>query len=303
MGRCINLPIIKVLATEAGLGLNNQILGLVWDQNRKRAVRFESKQANPLMVVAEFDGSHWSVVNPIGAAPPSRNGGAFAWDGNLKKVILFGGEDRADTWSWDGRAWAQLNSGALSTRSGHAMAWNPSRGRVLLFGGHRSGALVGDTWEWDGSAWSLLQVSSPPATSRAGLGWDAQRQRMMLHGGVTEGGFTTLETWLFDSQWKLLETSYSSSSGIPKYGLFGQSVAELPGFGMVSISTNVSKYSEFGYGLKDRQWDWLQMTGNSEAFYRGEYTASVRATPTNDGLMVVQASPTAIQTLSLSVPP
>jgi hypothetical protein len=194
-----------MLTTETG---NHAVLALTWDPERSRAIRLVALTGDALGV-DEFDGSTWHSVTASGATPPARIETTWAWDGNLKKVVLFGGLDvdqaaSSDTWSWDGQQWQQLSSGTLTARSGHAMAWNPSRNKLMLFGGQRDSADVGDTWEWDGSTWQLVPVTGPSARQKSGLTYSTALQSVVLLGGYHSGSLG--DTWAFDStgNWSML---------------------------------------------------------------------------------------------------
>ena len=72
----------------------------------------------------------------------------LAWDGNLGRVLLFGGERLAGglsdaTWAWDGGSWTRLDvPDRPAPRRNFAMTWDPESGRVLLVGGAGPGARV-----------------------------------------------------------------------------------------------------------------------------------------------------------------
>jgi hypothetical protein len=91
-----------------------------------------------------------------------------------EKLVLFGGTDFnsvfADTWTWDGTAWAQVSDAGPSGRSAATAA--PLNGSVVLFGGTsgETGAQLSDTWTWDGTSWTQINVSGPSGRASAMMG-------------------------------------------------------------------------------------------------------------------------------------
>lgn len=109
----------------------------------------------------EWDGERWKEI-PI-KGPPARDHHAMAYDAERKKVVIFGGFNRAylgDTWEYDGRQWVQVDSTGPMVRGGKpGMAYDKARKRIILFGGGIGGGTslqpqaMNDTWEWDGRRW------------------------------------------------------------------------------------------------------------------------------------------------------
>jgi Galactose oxidase, central domain/Kelch motif len=62
----------------------------------------------------------WNVLNPP-CSPPARWANAFrpamAFDDWRGELVLFGGRDRNDTWTFDGQTWSPAASGAIATPS------------------------------------------------------------------------------------------------------------------------------------------------------------------------------------------
>jgi N-acetylneuraminic acid mutarotase len=123
-------------------------------------------------------------------------------------AILFGGagadDDLADTWTFDGTSWAQLDVVGPSARDSAAMA--PLGDNLVLFGGEDAqGNDLSDTWTFDGTSWTQLDIAGPSARDSAVIG--PLGTRLILFGGVTAttvemGTETTYtehgDTWAFD---------------------------------------------------------------------------------------------------------
>jgi hypothetical protein len=151
----------------------------------------------------EWDGSTWIERTPV-VGPPARVEHAMAYDASRGRVFLFGGAGRdwenlplflADTWTWDGSAWAEVawSPSTPAGRAGHAVAYDSARERLVLFGGYEwrsgghqpMGTTFADTWEFDGSAWSeRILAPNPGARKDHFMAYDGGRSRIVLFGGA-----------------------------------------------------------------------------------------------------------------------
>lgn len=115
------LGFVRVLAN------SGSVLTLLQSATADRAVA---------VLVASGPGQ-WTSVNPAGAVPILTAYAAAQLPGG--GIVAFGGSDGtsalADTWKWDGAAWAKLTATGPSARLSAAMAFDASRGRVVLYGG------------------------------------------------------------------------------------------------------------------------------------------------------------------------
>lgn len=79
---------------------------------------FGGFDGNYLSDTWEWDGKTWKQVASLG--PPARGGKpGMAYDGALRKVLLFGGgigggtaakpQAFNDSWAWDGKEWANVS--------------------------------------------------------------------------------------------------------------------------------------------------------------------------------------------------
>ncbi|MFO1029440.1 MAG: kelch repeat-containing protein, partial [Planctomycetota bacterium] len=155
---------------------------------------------------ALWDGSTWTAMP---AGPSARAYAAMAYDSARQRTVLFGGRsgaypmdwtDLAETWEWDGTAWAQRAVVGPPARGDHAMAYDSVRGVVVLFGGNdNSGPLFGDTWEFDGTAWiQRTPAIAPSPRAGAACAFDPILQRVVLHGGSNLSGTFYGDTWEWD---------------------------------------------------------------------------------------------------------
>lgn len=167
--------------------------GFVFDQARGRFVAFGGGSASGRMngEVWEFDGDRWSRS---AASPPAPRGShAMVYDPVRKKVVLFGGmgvrageQDApvlADTWEFDGTAWAEVRVAGPSARLGAGAAFDSKRGVMLLFGGANHDRVFNDLWSWNGATWRKLAENGPEPRVMGYLAYDRRRDRIVLFGG------------------------------------------------------------------------------------------------------------------------
>ena len=117
------------------------------------------------------------------ASPPS----VVAPDSSVAaNAVLFGGYNvggyhetsyLADTWTWNGIAWTQVDVTGPPARFNAVMA--SLNGNVVLFGGEDGdGEELSDTWVWDGTSWMERNAAGPPG--REGAVMAALNGRLVL---------------------------------------------------------------------------------------------------------------------------
>lgn len=138
----------NVVVVFGGFSSTSQLLGDVWELGGPCTART------------------WTQVSTTNG-PTARKSSRLAFDRARGVSMLFGGEDgneRADTWEWDGTTWTN-RSAAISPppRFEHAMVYDQRRRAVVMFGGTADTLVLGDTWTWNGTAWvKLSPITSPP---------------------------------------------------------------------------------------------------------------------------------------------
>jgi len=191
----------------------------------------------------EWDGKAWSQACTSapcnGSAPAARIDAAMSFDGGRGKIVFFGGNSvagsRADTWEWDGAAWALACDGSSgcpspAPRAGHVMAYDVARKQTLLYGGRDShGTILGDLWAWDGARWAQL-CGGAPCTATQPLGrvfstmvYDTARQSTLLYAGcsgVVQGvgcAATPVDAWEWNgAAWHDIPTApYANPGPVP----------------------------------------------------------------------------------------
>ncbi len=192
---------------------------MAYDSVRGRTVLFGGQNFR-LADTWEWDGIRWTEVTPASGLPnpAPRTSHAMVYDSVRQRVVLFGGLDGgdtelADTWEWDGTAWAEVTAPEDGPNPpatyDHAMAYDSVRGRVVLFGGNGGLAYLEDVWEWDGASWTSMPAASearPGGRLNHAMVFDAVRQRVLVAGGQTSPFELTNELWSWDgARWAELK--------------------------------------------------------------------------------------------------
>jgi len=108
---------------------------LAYDSARDRYVMFGGWANGDLDDTWEWDGSTWTQMFPS-LAPTPRWGHRMAYDPNLQRVVLQGGNNGpAETWLWDGVSWVPLAATGPNVRN-HGLHYDSVNGRLLSFGGY-----------------------------------------------------------------------------------------------------------------------------------------------------------------------
>ena len=119
----------------------------------------------------------------------------MTYDSARGRTVLFGGSNylhrpQADTWEWDGQAWAQRTPPAAPTNpvlADFKVVYNSTRQRVVMFWASLDAAAQhqSQTWEYDGQTWTRMNPAmSPPVRTGFALAYDSTRDRVVLFGGI-----------------------------------------------------------------------------------------------------------------------
>jgi len=151
----------------------------------------------------EWDGTNWTQLTPT-TSPSPRMAASMVFDPNMKKMIMFGGHfavhwqyDTDETWTWDGKTWAQLSPTTKPVGSSNdSMVYDSRIGRVILAGGHlKTGVRRSTVWTWTGTNWQTMTgTGSGPMASSAGMAFDSRLGRSSFFGGSRSTSLSS-ETW------------------------------------------------------------------------------------------------------------
>lgn len=165
-------------------------MGFAYDSNRHVCVLYAGNHdAGRWADTWEWNGTTWSL-RMADSPPDNRSFHAMAYDEDLQKVVLFGGQIpgglfKNDTWTWDGTNWVQLAVSGPSARVGHGMTYESACGGIYLFGGLSPTTVLGDLWKFQGGAWTLVQAEQPQPGPRRNqqMIFDRARGTLMFFGG------------------------------------------------------------------------------------------------------------------------
>ena len=195
--------------------------GMAWDEAGERLLLFGGSVDMELRGDTwAWDGTEWTEVATTG---PRARFVSLMTDTRLGGILMQGGHwvdgndggFLADTWFWDGTAWAEVN---VDTGPGQRVngpgTWDANHGGVVLFGGgtNETGQPAGDIWLWDG-AWSQVATeTAPPARNGHALAFDEHRDVLVLVGGLDRpGGRQVLDVWELDADgWRHVESGAES---------------------------------------------------------------------------------------------
>ncbi|HEX8412169.1 MAG TPA: kelch repeat-containing protein [Thermoanaerobaculia bacterium] len=205
--------------------------------------------------VAEWNGETWNSIGELDKAPDRRRFAQLAYDGNLKKIVMFGGYDnvnfRDDTWTWDGKEWIELKPKTKPPhRSQMSMWYDPLAKKTIVYSGvgrrniDERVTRYADMWAFDGTNWALVNVTGETPGIRFGAqtAIDPRNGKVVLFGGLhatigekdAVSQFYDNDTWTWDgsaSRWTKIATAnaptprqngafeYDAASG--KFILFG----------------------------------------------------------------------------------
>lgn len=184
-----------------------RLSSLVYDPTLRRTVLYggyEFFTRNYSPETWTWNGSQWTEVK--GKHPGYRALAAMFYDPNQNKVVLYGGIGRksregsltrfADTWSFNGRDWVEVqNANSPPARYNAYVGLDPTTGLTHLFGGKNLvEQFTNEHFVWNGTSWSqITRANTPSPRQGGGLAWDPSTQALTLYGGFS--GWTLAEVW------------------------------------------------------------------------------------------------------------
>jgi hypothetical protein len=195
---------------------------LAFDPAQKQTVLFGGDGTDDTANTWGFDGAwHELCAEPACGGPGARVGAGLAASPGRGVVVLFGGydsasgENRCDTWEWDGalKAWSPRLSPACTANGDAAgrvgLAMTDLGTRVVYFGGRAGNgsappALTNDLNAWDGASWSSLcdgtclsNAPEPRAAATLVHATTAGHDELILFGGRGDSDLLN-DVWAFD---------------------------------------------------------------------------------------------------------
>ena len=174
---------------------------MAYDSKRRVTVAFDLETRETW----EF-GSKWTKV-ATKDSPEKREHTQIAFDSGRGLVVLYGGIAKGvgtltDTWEYNGKAWANVQTVGRPAAGAGCMAYDVKNKVCVLHGG-----ALNETWLYDGKDWTKKATATTPgARNYAGSCWDPVGQRVLLYGGSKDNALSH-ELWAYDGDdWTLLDT-------------------------------------------------------------------------------------------------
>lgn len=139
----------------------------------------------------EFDSNVWRTL-ALGVAPSPRSHAAMTWDGEQRRVVLFGGiapggTELQDTWVYAPTGWRRIATPiAPPARHDLGLVFDLSDGEVWLYGGQTGGTSLGDLWSFDGSTWRERSIAGRSPIARADHVMGLAGGDWLVHGGTAD---------------------------------------------------------------------------------------------------------------------
>jgi hypothetical protein len=170
---------------------------------------------NDVWVLSLGDKPEWTRLYPAGTPPSRRHLHSAIYDPLRRRVIVFGGIDRAvgyrdDVWALSLDAtptWRELQTLGTgpSARASHSAVYDPARDRMIVFGGYGSGEhargtrLFNDVWALSLSGpleWRPLTPAgrAPSARYDQSAVYDPRRDRVLVFAGY-DGSAPLNDIW------------------------------------------------------------------------------------------------------------
>jgi cysteine-rich repeat protein len=210
-----------------------------------------------------WNGSTWAKTPP--PSPSWREGAAAAYDLDLHRIVVVGGENFAtglnQTWEFDGTGWKLFDLQPWSAgRFNAVMAYDGGRKEMVLYGGqtdYSGTTLLGGTFVRSGTTWTeKFPGSSPGGRAQQAMAYDASRGQLIFFGGFIEASpYYANDTWQWDgTNWTKLTPAHAP----PARGRAAIAYDPLRG--------NLVMFGGFGAaGVLDDTWvwdgaDWIEQT-------------------------------------------
>jgi N-acetylneuraminic acid mutarotase len=166
----------------------------------------------------------WTKLSTVGS-PDARFNMGMVYDGDQKKIVIFGGfsaVDRVgDTWIYDisANTWTAVTPQVSpSRRSDMGLAYDSGAKKVVLFGGYGLGdRILGDTWTYDVEAntWTQMSLGIHPTARYGGIMvYDSYTGKVLLFGGHMQQDERDLgydnEVWAYEYEsdsWEKIPTT------------------------------------------------------------------------------------------------
>lgn len=173
--------------------------------------------------------------------PTARRNHAMCFDAGHGVTMLYGGDNRTDTWTWNSTIWTQL---AATGPQGvaMAMAYHAASNQVVMVG-------AGGFWSWSGFAWTpvgSMSVGGP--ISEVAMAYDPGRAQTVVFAVVQNGTYPVV-TFVWDG------------SGLSQRATATTPVGGAPSMALDPVSNRLLLATEYNGAAWFYEWNgsnWLQ---------------------------------------------
>ena len=236
------------------LGTGGPPLGVIeYDRKQEQLILVGANPAVGLLDTHVWNGAVWELAKPGSlASGPQLPATLLVYDEASQHLVLCGGPQSSQCWSWTGADWQSLPTSGVVGDIGvtGGTAWDARDQRIVQFGGMFSDdplATLFDTWFLEDTVWTRHQPSTPEPREYASVAHDPQRGETWLTNGWVNHGNSAeymLDAWIFDGSWR-------EAPPVPDTGLhsmvFDAGREQMLAFGGVLLFTNQ---------LVNQTWSW-----------------------------------------------
>jgi len=256
---------------------------MAFDSARNRIVLFggRTKQA-VLNDTWEFDGLHWTQMNPANPPPGISLDPKMAYDSRRKTMVMIRLESATNpmvVWEYDGVDWKSLTPAIAPAGDPFSLAFDEERGLTVLFKDGSNPSSAPETWEWDGTIWRQRSPTRhPPGVIQNAMAFDPVRRKVILYGGYSSGGGATASTRTHE--WDGVQGEWNElASGSPP-SRSDHAMACDPAHGRVILFGGYYPFSPKAYRPGTWQWhrgSWTRLVTAAEPPLRHSYGAALDA--------------------------
>jgi cysteine-rich repeat protein len=233
---------------------------MAYDSVKQRLVMFGGFDGanSPSKQTWVYQNQKWSMLLEPAAdviVPPALTGASMAFDGNLGKIVMFGGVAsdvyQRQLWQLNDDTWSVATIAKPQPRKRAALGFDESRQQLVLSGGY-NGYLINDTWIYKNGTWDqqfpLITSSRFGASSLyvPSSSSSANASKFVVLGGLINNGiFTSTQATWDGSNWAVSDPPPLARTGMAvAYDSVVGTTLMFGGFSSGSVTAETWQYDE-----------------------------------------------------------